>query len=247
MKPVILNSAEEAATTIATEIINAVNAFVPTPEKPHFVLGLPTGSTPLPVYRKLIAAYQSGEVSFKNVVTFNMDEYIGLPPEHEQSYHYFMHTNFFNFVDIPADQIHILNGLTNDTTAECAAYEAAIKQAGGIDIQLGGIGENGHLAFNEPGTPFESVTHLQQLTDDTIAVNSRFFTHLSDVPTAALTIGLSTIFNARRVLVLATGPKKAKAIHAAATGAVTPDCPASILQRHANAAIVCDTAAGTLL
>ncbi len=247
MKPVILNSAENAAHIIANEIIDAVNAFTPTPEKPFFVLGLPTGSTPLPVYQLLIKAYQSGRVSFKNVTTFNMDEYVGLAPDHEQSYHYFMHENFFDFVDIPAEQIHILNGLTPDPAGECNAYESAIKNAGGIDIQLGGIGENGHLAFNEPGTPFDSATHLQTLTPDTIAVNSRFFADITDVPTAALTIGLSTIFNARRVIVMATGPKKAQAVHDAALGPVTTDCPASVLQRHSNAAIVCDTAAGALV
>ncbi len=247
MKSILFNSAKEAAGFIAQEIINAVNAFTPTAEKPFFVLGLPTGSTPLPVYQQLVAAYQAGAVSFKNVVTFNMDEYVGLAPDHPQSYHYFMHKNFFDFVDVAPHNIHILDGLSDDPTAACAAYEAAIAQAGGIDIQLGGIGENGHIAFNEPGTPFDSITHFQLLTPDTIAVNSRFFASPKEVPTAALTIGLQTVFNASKIFILATGPKKATAVQTAINGDITPACPASLLQRHPNAFLICDTAAGALL
>lgn len=230
----------EASNYVANYIIDKINTFVPTPAKPFFVLGLPTGSTPIPVYECLVAAYKKGVVSFKNVVTFNMDEYVGLDANHAQSYHFFMFEHLFNHIDIPQNHIHILDGMAENPVDECRSYEEKIKSFGGIDIQLGGIGENGHLAFNEPDTPFDTPTHLQQLTQDTIMVNARFFDKISNVPTHALTIGLKTIFSAKQVIILAFGDKKANAVYNSIKGEVSQSCPASMLQRHSNALFVCD-------
>ena len=247
MKILIFKNAEEVANFTANRIVSAIKNFSPTQEKPFLVLGLPTGSTPIPVYERLVKAYQNNEISFKNVVTFNMDEYLGLSPEHDQSYHYFMDQNLFNHIDIPKEQIHILNGLAQNPEQECATYEEKIKSFGGIDIQLGGIGENGHLAFNEPGTSFDTVTHVQQLTKNTIEVNSRFFEKESDVPKKALTIGLKTIFDAKEVIILATGDKKADAIFNSTRGPISPDCPASMMQTHAHGVFAVDESAASKL
>lgn len=240
MKVIDLETVEDVAEYVAKRVKNAINNFIPTDEKKYLVLGLPTGSTPIPVYKKLVEAYKQGEISFKNVVTFNMDEYLGLDDNHIQSYHYFMYDNLFKDIDIPLSQVHILDGMANNSEKECENYEKLISEFGGIDIQLGGIGENGHLAFNEPGTSFDSLTHVQELTEDTISVNSRFFDDISEVPTKALTIGLKTIFDAKEVIIMATGPKKARAVKCASKEAVSTDCPASMLQMHNNAYIVCD-------
>lgn len=243
MKVLSFETVIDVADYTAKEIIKAIKEFTPTHEKPYLVLGLPTGSTPIPVYERLVQAYKKGEISFKNVKTFNMDEYVGLTPDHPQSYHYFMQENLFKHVDIHPDNINIPNGMTNDIPAFCVSYEQAIKDAGGIDIQLAGIGENGHLAFNEPNTPFDTPTHEQALTQSTIMANSRFFDRLEDVPTRAITIGLKTIFDARRVIVLATGPKKAEAVRLSTQEPVSVRCPASVLQNHPNAEFVCDKTA----
>ena len=221
-------------------IIDAIKNFTPTPQKPYLVLGLPTGSTPIGVYQKIIEAYKNKEISFDNVVTFNMDEYIGLDDNHLQSYHYFMYDNFFKHIDIDLSRVHILNGMAQNLEKECNDYEEKIKSFGGIDIQLGGIGQNAHIAFNEPGTSFDSLTHVQDLTQNTIDANSRFFDDISEVPTKALTIGLKTIYNAKMVLILALGNKKADAIHKATNNPASTDCPASILQTHPNAYFICD-------
>ena len=244
MQVLTYKTTEEASEFIAQKIMTAIKEFKPTAEKKFFVLGLPTGSTPLPVYRRFVEAYRRGDVSFQNVVTFNMDEYVGLDENHEQSYHRFMYDNLFNEIDIPKNQIHILNGVAEDLEKECASYEEKIKGFGGIDIQLGGIGENGHIAFNEPETPFDIRTHVQELTDNTIEVNARFFEKKEDVPTRALSIGLGTIFDAREVVILATGEKKAEAVRKATTEDVSVSCPASMLQNHKNAWIICDEKAG---
>ena len=225
---------------VAQHIINQIKSFVPTIEKPFLVLGLPTGSTPIPVYERLVTAYQRNEISFKNIVTFNMDEYVGLTDTHCQSYHYFMYQHLFRLIDIPREQIYILNGVADDLECECQQYEEKIKSFGGIDIQLGGIGENGHLAFNEPDTSFEIRTHKQRLTDDTIQVNARFFDKIEDVPTYALTIGLKTIFEAKQVIVMATGLKKSDAVVKSIQGKVITDCPASMMQNHPDVLFVCD-------
>ena len=243
MKVLSFETVIDVADYTAKEIIKAIKEFTPTHEKTYLVLGLPTGATPIPVYERLVEAYKKGEISFKNVKTFNMDEYVGLTPDHPQSYHYFMQENLFKHVDIHPDNINIPNGMTNDIPAFCVSYEQAIKDAGGIDIQLAGIGENGHLAFNEPNTPFDMPTHEQMLTHSTIMANSRFFDKTDDMPTRAITIGLKTIFDARRVIVLATGPKKADAIRLSTQEPVSVRCPASVLQNHPNAEFVCDKTA----
>ena len=243
MKVLSFETVAEVSDYAAKEIMNAIKGFTPTSEKPYLVLGLPTGSTPVPVYERLVQAYKAGEISFKNVKTFNMDEYVGLTPDHPQSYHYFMQENLFQYVDIKPENINIPDGMANDIPAFCMSYEQAIKDAGGIDIQLAGIGENGHLAFNEPNTPFDTPTHEQALTQSTIMANSRFFDKPEDVPTKAVTIGLKTIFDARRVIVLATGPKKVEAIRLSTQEPVSVGCPASMLQNHPNAEFVCDKAA----
>ena len=209
-----------------------------------FVLGLPTGSSPLGVYAELARMNKAGEVSFRNVVTFNMDEYLGLPREHDQSYWYFMWSNFFDHIDIPKENVNILDGMAADPEAECARYEAKIASYGGIDLFMGGIGVDGHLAFNEPYTSLSSRTGLRDLTTDTILVNSRFFDNdPSKVPTRALSVGIGTVTDAREVLVLISGHNKARALAATVEGGVSQKWTCSALQLHNAAIIACDEAA----
>ena len=221
-------------------------------DKP-FVLGLPTGSTPIETYKELIRMNRAGEISFKNVITFNMDEYVGLPESHPESYHSFMAKNFFDHVDVdhvdvPKENINILNGNAPDLAAECASYEARIEAAGGIDLFMGGVGEDGHLAFNEPFSSLVSRTRVKTLTYDTRVVNSRFFDNdIDKVPTLALTVGVGTVLSAKEVLVLAFGHKKARALQQAVEGAYSQSCTLSALQAHRHGIIVCDElAAGEL-
>ena len=209
-----------------------------------FVLGLPTGSTPLTTYAALIELYKAGKVSFANVVTFNMDEYVGLPKEHPESYHSFMWNNFFSHVDIKPENVNILNGNAADLEAECADYERRIVAAGGLDLFMGGVGEDGHLAFNEPFSSLSSRTRVKTLTQDTIIVNSRFFDNdVNKVPKLALTVGVGTVLAAREVLVLAVGHKKARALHHAIEESVSHAWTLSALQNHPKGIIVCDEAA----
>jgi glucosamine-6-phosphate deaminase len=206
-----------------------------------FVLGLPTGSSPLGVYRRLIARYEAGEVSFADVITFNMDEYVGLPPDQSQSYHRFMWDNFFSKVDVLRERVHILDGMARDLDAECAAYEAAIQAAGGIDLFLGGMGADGHIAFNEPGSSLHSRTRIKTLNTDTRIANSRFFGgDPEQVPGTALTVGVGTVMDAREVLILVSGHNKARALQAAVEGGVNHMWTLSCLQMHPHAIIVCD-------
>ena len=186
---------------------------------------------------------QAGELSFRNVISFNMDEYVGLPEEHPESYHSFMHTNLFSKIDEPKENIHILNGNAEDLDAECAAYEKAIEQAGGFDLFLGGIGEDGHIAFNEPFSPLTSRTRVVTLTEDTRVVNSRFFGgDMNLVPKQALSVGVATVTDSKEVVILAFGPKKARAIHDAVEGPYSHMCTVSALQNHQNGIIVADEA-----
>lgn len=209
-----------------------------------FVLGLPTGSTPLTTYAALIDLHKAGKVSFANVVTFNMDEYVGLPEDHPESYHSFMWNNFFSHVDIKPENVNILNGNATDLEAECADYERRIEAAGGIDLFMGGVGEDGHLAFNEPFSSLSSRTRVKTLTQDTIIVNSRFFDNdVTKVPKLALTVGVGTVLSAREVLVLAVGHKKARALHHAIEESVSHAWTLSALQNHPKGIIVCDEAA----
>lgn len=224
----------------AEHVIERINAFNPTPDH-KFVLGLPTGSSPEGMYACLVKANKEGRVSFKNVVTFNMDEYVGLPESHPESYHSFMARNLFDHIDIPHEQIHILNGNAKDLDEECRHYEEMICQAGGIDLFIGGIGPDGHIAFNEPGSSLCSRTRQKTLTTDTIIANARFFDgDVSKVPTTALTVGVGTVMDAREVMILVNGHHKARALQAAVEGSVNHMWTISALQMHPHGIIVCD-------
>ena len=240
MRVIIKDLTAEVAQWAAAYIVSEIKAKAARTDAP-FVLGLPTGSTPLETYRELIRLHKAGEVSFKNVVTFNMDEYVGLEESHPESYHSFMWNNFFSHIDIDKNNVHILNGNAEDLMAECQAYEEAIVAAGGIDLFMGGVGEDGHIAFNEPFSSLQSRTRIKTLTSDTIAVNSRFFGgDISKVPTQALTVGVATILDARKVMILATGPKKARALRHAIEGSYNHQWTLSALQTHPAGIIVCD-------
>lgn len=247
MRVVIKDTNKCAGQWAARYIVERILAHQAKTDKP-FVLGLPTGSTPLSTYEELIALYKAGKVSFKNVVTFNMDEYVGLPEDHPESYHSFMWNNFFNHVDINPANVNILDGNAENPEFECAEYEERIRQAGGIDLFLGGVGENGHLAFNEPFTSAQSRTHVQTLTDDTILVNSRFFDYdINKVPKQAMSVGIATVLDAREVLILALGTKKADAVKHCVEGSVTHVWPISNLQTHQKGILVCDELAASEL
>ena len=240
MRVIIKDTSAEVAQWAARLIVDEIKAKAAKTDAP-FVLGLPTGSTPLQTYKELICLYEAGEVSFKNVITFNMDEYVGLEESHPESYHSFMWNNFFSHIDVKPENVHILNGNAEDLMAECHAYEEAILKAGGIDLFMGGVGEDGHIAFNEPFSSLQSRTRIKTLTPDTIAVNSRFFGgDISQVPTQALTVGVGTVLDARKVLILATGPKKARALRHAIEGSYNHQWTLSALQIHPAGIIVCD-------
>ncbi|HIS23677.1 MAG TPA: glucosamine-6-phosphate deaminase [Candidatus Cryptobacteroides intestinipullorum] len=247
MRLIINENDAKGAVWAAHYIVSRIKAKAALTDKP-FVLGLPTGSTPIATYKELIRMNKAGEVSFKNVITFNMDEYVGLPETHPESYHSFMARNFFDHVDVPKENINILNGNAPDLEAECASYEARIEAAGGIDLFMGGVGEDGHLAFNEPFSSLVSRTRVKTLTYDTILVNSRFFDNdITKVPKLALTVGVGTVMSSKEVLVLAFGHKKARALQQAVEGAYSHTCTLSALQNHPHGIIVCDElAAGEL-
>jgi glucosamine-6-phosphate deaminase len=227
----------------ANYVADAINAAAPTAEHP-FILGCPTGSSPLGMYRKLIELNKAGKVSFKNVVTFNMDEYCGLPRDHRESYYTFMWTNFFNHIDILPENVNILNGNAEDPEEECRRYEAKIASYGGIDLFLGGVGPDGHIAFNEPGSSLKSRTRMKTLTQDTIIANSRFFDNdVNQVPKTALTVGVGTVMDARSVLLIVNGHNKARALKHGVEGGVSQMWTISALQFHPKAIIVADDAA----
>ncbi len=243
MRVIIKDKSSEVAQWAARLIVDEIKSKAAKSNAP-FVLGLPTGSTPLETYNELIRLHKAGEVSFANVVTFNMDEYVGLEESHPESYHSFMWNNFFSHIDINPENVHILNGNAADLIAECQAYEDAIIAAGGIDLFMGGVGEDGHIAFNEPFSSLQSRTRIKTLTPDTIAVNSRFFGgDISKVPTQALTVGVATILDARKVMILATGHKKARALRHAIEGSYNHQWTLSALQTHPAGIIVCDDSA----
>lgn len=214
--------------------------------KPDAVLGFATGSTPLDLYAELIARVKAGKLSFKDVTTFNLDEYVGLEPTHDQSYRYFMDKNLFEHIDLDSKRVNIPSGIAVGE-GESAAYEAAIAAAGGIDMQLLGIGHNGHIGFNEPNTPFGSLTHKVTLTDSTIEANSRFFASRDEVPKEAVTMGIRTVMNARRLVLIALGEGKAEIIKKTVQGPVTEEVPASVLQLHPDAYIFADFEAAKYL
>ena len=241
MKLIIKNNYEEMSEWAANHIAEAINNHK---EDRPFVLGLPTGSSPLGVYKRLIEMNKAGKVSFKNVVTFNMDEYVGLPKEHDQSYWYFMHENFFDHIEIPEENINILDGMTDDPEEECRRYEEKIDSFGGIDLFLGGCGVDGHIAFNEPFTSLVSRTGVRALTEDTRIVNSRFFDNdMNKVPKTALSVGVGTVCDAKQVLILINGHNKARALRHCVEGGVDHAWTISALQLHPDGIIACDEAA----
>lgn len=242
MRLIIKKTYAEVSQWAAGHIVKRINEFSPTPEKP-FILGLPTGSTPIGTYRNLIQMCKDGKVSFQNVVTFNMDEYVGIPENHPESYHTFMFEHFFNHIDIKKENINILNGNAPDLIKECADYEARIKAYGGIDLFMGGIGPDGHIAFNEPGSSLTSRTRLKYLTTDTIIANSRFFNNdINLVPKTALTVGVGTVMDSKEVMILANGHNKARALQHAVEEGVSQMWTVSVLQLHPHGIIVCDDA-----
>jgi len=238
MRLVIQKDYERVSRWAAGYIADKINSFK---EDRPFVLGLPTGSSPLGVYREFIKMNKEGKLSFKNVHTFNMDEYVGLPDNHPQSYHYFMMENLFYHIDIDRSRIHILNGMANDPEKECQLYEEAIAAEGGIDLFLGGMGSDGHIAFNEPGSSLTSRTRIKTLTDETRAANARFFNgDTAKVPSTALTVGVGTVMDARKVMIIVSGRNKARALRAVVEEGVNHMWTLSYLQIHPKAVIVCD-------
>ena len=215
--------------------------------KPRAILGLATGSTPLGTYKELIRIHKEEGLDFSRVTTFNLDEYVGLPHEHPQSYHYFMWENLFKHININAKNVHIPDGTAKDIPGFCRWYEEQIVKAGGVDVQLLGIGSNGHIAFNEPGSSLGSRTRVKTLDDRTRQDNARFFSTMDEVPKYAITMGIGTIMDARQLILLANGAGKAEAIAKTCEGPITAMVPATIVQLHPKATIVVDKAAGTKL
>lgn len=243
MRVIIEPDYDKMSQWAADYVARRITEYQPTEERP-FKLGCPTGSSPLGMYRHLVKKYKAGELSFKNVVTFNMDEYVNLDVNHPESYHTFMWSNFFSHIDIKQENVHILNGNAPDLLKECQDYERAIEEAGGIDLFLGGVGPDGHLAFNEPGSSLTSRTRIKTLATDTIIANSRFFDgDLSKVPTQALTVGIGTVMDAKEVLLVCNGHHKARALKHIIDGDVSHKWTASMLQMHPKAIVVCDEAA----
>lgn len=211
--------------------------------KPDCVLGLATGSTPIGLYQQLVAWYEKGDLDFSEVRTVNLDEYKGLSRENDQSYYYFMHHNLLDHVNLPAENSHLPNGMEPDSDKECRRYSELIRSMGGVDLQLLGIGHNGHIGFNEPGDAFDNDVHCVDLTQSTIEANKRFFASADDVPKQAYTMGIKTIMQAKKILIVASGEDKADIVRAAFFGPITPKVPASVLQLHNDVTLVADEAA----
>ncbi|RNA29379.1 glucosamine-6-phosphate isomerase 1 [Brachionus plicatilis] len=240
MRLVILDDYDGVSKWAARYIKRRILQFAPSADK-YFVLGLPTGGTPLGTYRELIEFYKKGELSFKYVKTFNMDEYVGLPRDHPESYHSFMFENFFKHIDIDPNNVHILDGNASDLQKECDEFEEEIKKSGGIELFVGGIGPDGHIAFNEPGSSLVSRTRIKTLAHDTILANARFFGNdISKVPTNALTVGVGTVMDAREVMILITGSAKALALHMAIEEGVNHMWTVSAFQQHPKSIFICD-------
>ena len=240
MRVIILKNKEEIGKWSAYYIARKILQFKPTAERPY-VIGLPTGSTPLETYKELINLYNEGILSFENVVSFNMDEYVGLSPTHKQSYRYFMEENFFKHIDIKTENTNVLDGLAEDLKKEAEEYEAKINAAGGIRLFLGGVGEDGHIAFNEPGSSLSSRTRDKELTYDTILANSRFFDNdVEKVPKYALTVGVGTLMDSDEVLIMANGYNKSRAVYHGVEGGVNHLWTISALQLHRRAILIAD-------
>ena len=241
MKVIIKKTYEELSKEAAETIKEAIQ------KKPNLVLGLATGSTPIGTYQELARMYREKGLDFSKVVIFNLDEYLGLPADHPQSYHYFMYENLLNHVNINPENFNIPDGMTKNIEKFCQEYEEKIQKAGGIDLQLLGIGSDGHIGFNEPGTPLDSRTQLVKLAESTIKDNSRFFEKEEDVPRFAITMGAQTIFEAKRILLLASGENKAEAVAKFIEGPITPQITASVLQKHPDTIVILDEAAASKL
>ena len=241
MRIIVVDNYEEMSIEAARIMASCVTL------KPDSVLGLATGSTPLGMYSQLINIYNRKEVNFEHVKSFNLDEYYGLNKDNEQSYNYYMNENFFKHINIKPENINIPNGAVENIEEECISYEKKIKEAGGIDIQVLGIGVNGHIGFNEPDVKFEAETHLVQLDEQTIESNARFFESREEVPTSAISMGIKTIMHSKKIVLLANGKSKADAINKALNGKITPDVPASILQLHLDVTVILDKEAASLL
>lgn len=240
MRLIIREDYEEVSSYIANYIKERIRQYNPSAERP-FVLGLPTGSSPIGTYKKLVELYKAGEISFKHVVTFNMDEYVGLPRDHPESYHSFMWTHLFSHVDIKPENVHILDGNAEDLDEECKRYEAEIARVGGIELFLGGIGPDGHIAFNEPGSSLTSRTRVKTLAYETILANARFFDgDISKVPKLALTVGVATVMDAREVCIIITGAHKSIALSKCIEEGVNHMWTVSAVQMHPKGLIVCD-------
>jgi glucosamine-6-phosphate deaminase len=240
MRVLIHNNYINLCKWTAGYISEKINNFDPAPEKP-FVIGLPTGSSPLGVYAELINLYKQGSLSFRNVIAFNMDEYVGISESNPQSFHFFMDKNLFNHIDIPRENINILNGNAPNLEKECLNFEEKIEQYGGIHLFLGGTGINGHIAFNEPGSDFQSKTRVVTLTPKTLSDNSRFFNNdVTRVPARALTVGIDTIMEAKELIIIIYGKNKAHALQKVIEEGVDPFWPVSVIKLHQHATIVCD-------
>lgn len=214
-------------------------------QKPNSVLGLATGSTPVGLYEELVKFYNEGMIDFEDVMSFNLDEYIGLSPDHEQSYAYFMKKHLFEHINIHSDKWFVPSGTADDIDGECTHYEEMIADAGGIDLQILGIGRNGHIGFNEPDIKFEATTHMVALDEQTISDNARFFDTAEEVPKTAISMGIKTIMQSRGIILLAAGQEKADAVAGMVSGKITPELPASVLQLHPNVTVIVDEAAAS--
>ena len=226
-----------AANLFVSQVIN----------KPDSILGFATGSSPLSTYKYIIKAYSDGIADFSGITTFNLDEYCGLKEDHSCSYHYFMNENLFNHINVPKDKVHVPSGVSENVDEECKNYDLAIDNAGGIDIQLLGIGNNGHIAFNEPADDFGFGTHKVALTESTIEANKRFFNDISEVPLFAVSMGIGSIMKARKIIIIAIGKSKAQAVYDMINGDVTPMVPASVLRFHQDVTVLLDEGAASLL
>jgi glucosamine-6-phosphate deaminase len=241
MRIIVTESYEEMSTAAARIVAGQLYL------KPNSVLGLATGSTPLLMYQKLVQVHEQIGLDFSEAVSFNLDEYLGLEPENPQSYHYFMHKNFFDKINIKPENIYIPNGKPDNLAEECKHYDELIESKGGMDLQILGIGQNAHIGFNEPDIKFEATTHKVKLDEETIEANARFFSDYKDVPRYAISMGIKTIMLAKKVILLANGKNKAEAIYKAIYGGVRPDAPASILQLHQDVLVIVDKEAAALL
>jgi glucosamine-6-phosphate deaminase len=241
MKIIIAESYDEMSIIAATYIMRQIIA------KPGSVLGLAAGNTPLGTYRELVNAYNRGEVDFSKTTLFSLDEYCNLPRDNPQSYHFFMNENLISHINVKGENTFIPDGMAGDIEQECSEYDNKIIEKGGIDLQILGIGENGHIGFNEPGSDFQAGTHLVKLKQSTVDANARYFKSSAEVPTTAISMGIKTILQSKMLVLLASGEKKADAIYKALKGEISPEVPASILQRHPNAVFIIEKNAAKLL